>query len=165
METMSTESRQLDSYNIQSVSAFEEAERTGKQVVLPKPNQLFIDIDNEASFTLFTAQLGRLRQYEYASLQVTPSASGLPNRHIVVGLNRDLTDTERIAFQAAMGSDPIRELLGLIRVSHGDQYPTLFLEATGATPATVPDNSVIETSPTKDTNPSTDSNTMTETPF
>lgn len=125
---MITQASQLDNYNIQSVAAFEQAEREGKEVVLPKPNQLFIDIDSEAGFALFMDQMERLRQFEFAYMTVTPSASGFPNRHIVVDLDRDVSDIERIAFQAAMGSDPIRELLGLIRVSHGDPHPTLFLE-------------------------------------
>lgn len=126
---MITEASQLDNYNIQSAAAFEQAGREGREVVLPKPNQLFIDIDSEAGFALFMAQIERLRQFEFAYMTITPSASGFPNRHIVVDLDRDLADTERIAFQAAMGGDPIRELLGLIRISHGDPHPTLFLEA------------------------------------
>lgn len=36
---------------------------------------------------------------------------------------------QRIAWQAALGSDPVRELLSAIRHYKGDPHPTLFVEA------------------------------------
>lgn len=118
-----------DHYSIQSAAAFEQAGREGKVVKLPEPNELFIDIDSEADYLFFLEQLARIQQFDFAFISSdTPSSSGLPKRHIVVDLPFDLTTVQRIAWQAALGSDRVREILGLVRANIGDPYPTLFLE-------------------------------------
>lgn len=50
-----------------------------------------------------------------------PSASG--NTHIMLTLSREFTSHERIAIQAMLGSDPMRELLNLRRVWCGAEDP------------------------------------------
>lgn len=49
--------------------------------------------------------------------------------HIYVELKEPvMSDMERLFFQACLGSDPIRELLGYRRILNRDPNPTLFIE-------------------------------------
>lgn len=63
-----------------------------------------------------------------SDLLVTPSKSGGEKQHIRVFLPFNVEPVERIALQAALGSDGVRELLSLRRVRGDDPHPTLFAE-------------------------------------
>jgi hypothetical protein len=122
--------------NPNSIRAIEQAEREGLDVVFPADNELFIDIDNEHSFQMFQKQMDIVKKYigvvkmnEYTMYAVTTSRHGLPGRHIVIKLARNVTELERIALQACLGSDRVREVLGFVQMQNGDPHPTLFLEA------------------------------------
>ena len=107
-----------------------EMESKGYTIVYPTPYELLIDMDTEEQFKLFQQQYVRLVR-DYGSeimMRVYPSRHGLPGRHAIVTMPFEVSDIERIAFQAALGSDPIRELLSLGRVRCGDVHPTLFVE-------------------------------------
>ena len=107
--------------------AYDRAEREGLIVITPTPNQLFIDLDSAESGRIFTDQLGVL--YDLVTgVRMTPSMSGLPHQHAVVTLNRDVTEPERIAMQASLGSDRRCEILRFMRYLNNDPQPTLFLE-------------------------------------
>jgi len=102
----------------------------GLTVRLPEANELLIDIDNEHSFMLYQKQMDILEKYVGTNgSKVTESRHGLPGRHIVVTLDHDITETERLLLQACLGSDRVRELLGYVQMKNGDAHPTLFLEA------------------------------------
>ena len=102
----------------------------GLTVVFPAPNELLIDIDNEHSFQMFMKQMDILKKYVGATGDtITPSRHGFPGRHIVVTLDHDIDETERILLQACLGSDRVRELLSYVQMKNGDAHPTLFLEA------------------------------------
>lgn len=110
------------------------AQELGLVIVLPGPRDLFVDIDNEADYLWLLAMVevmgGVGVQLEVD--HVSPSKSGLPRRHVYLRADRDLTPVERIALQAALGSDRKRELLSLLRVwLHTDRPPTLFFEQPG----------------------------------
>lgn len=106
--------------------------RLGYRIVYPEPNQLLIDIDCDAQFEIFKAQVDLLRRvFPTARWEWKPSDSGLPNRHIIVTLPFEVLEYQRIAFQAAMGSDPARELVNLIRMEFGIDTPTRFCEKPG----------------------------------
>lgn len=116
--------------NPNSQRALDQAVREGLDVKFPANNELFIDIDNEHSYRMFQKQMDIMRKYLSATGEtITPSRHGLPGRHIVVTLDRTITELERIALQSCLGSDRVRELLGFIQNSNGDPHPTLFLEA------------------------------------
>jgi hypothetical protein len=103
----------------------------GLEVVTPKPNELFIDIDGEADMKTFRENVAIFDELvmTIAGKKVMPSKSGDPaRRHIIVTLSRDITDTERLLFQLMLGSDRKRELLGYVRVLNDDPTPTLFFE-------------------------------------
>lgn len=112
-----------------SQRAIDEAAQKNLDVVFPQANELFIDIDNEHSFALYSKQIDILKKYVgVKSVRVQPSKSGLPKRHIYVTLKQDITELERVSLQAMMGSDRVRELLGYVQVKNNDPHPTLFLE-------------------------------------
>lgn len=114
-----------------SQNAIDRAQRENLIVVFPKDNQLFIDLDNEHSYLLFKKQWDIFKKY--VDLEATfgelPSKSGLPKRHITINLSYFINELERLAFQAMLGSDRVRELLGYVQMKNGDPHPTLFLEA------------------------------------
>lgn len=98
-------------------------------IVYPKDNELFLDLDSNAAATLFANQVEMLRKFIYiVDVEVRPSKSGLPNRHAVVTLNFNLSEPERLALQASLGSDRRCELLRYKLYFEGDPHPTLFLE-------------------------------------
>ena len=110
--------------------AIEQAARESLEVKFPAANELFIDIDNEHSFLMYQKQMDIVKKYIGASEEeITASRHGLPGRHVVVTLDHDVTELERIALQACLGSDRVRELLGFVQNQNGDPHPTLFLEA------------------------------------
>ncbi len=114
----------------------EKAERAaaakGCYVRLPKPNEIFIDIDSNEDYEVFEKGLTVLREfYEVSSVEETPSRSGGECRHVVVQLTGDnyLGDYERCLPQACLGSDRLHELLSLKAIKGGATlHPTLFFE-------------------------------------
>ena len=106
----------------------------GLRVVLPSADELFIDIDDAASEEHYNDMLRVLTENSPDSdspllceTKRTTSAHG--NAHIYARLGRELTDVERIAWQACLGSDRKRELLSLLRVLFCPaRKPTVFFE-------------------------------------
>jgi hypothetical protein len=114
-----------------SQNAINRAKLQELDVVFPAPNQLFIDLDNEHSYQMFLRLLQIFVRFvdEDAEWVVFPSKSGLPKRHVHVNLSFNVRDEEqRVMFQAMLGSDRVRELLGYVQAVNGDPHPTLFLE-------------------------------------
>lgn len=116
--------------DVSSATADERAKREGRIIVLPKPNELFVDIDNDLAFLTFWKNYNKLQNF-YAIVgepKITNSPSGEGHHHIVVTLEKPVEPTERIILQAFLGSDLTREFLGLQRIILNDPRPTLFLE-------------------------------------
>ena len=112
-----------------SQRAIDEALQFGLSVVFPKDNELQLDIDNEHSFQLYMKQADILKKYiGVEGYKVEPSRSGLPKLHITITLSRTVSTLERLALQAMMGSDRVRELLGFVQYLNNDPHPVLFLE-------------------------------------
>jgi len=122
----------MSEFSLNSQRAFEEAEAIGGRVVLPEANELQIDIDSKVELDEFHKRLRRLENNVpnfRQSYLIYPSKSGNPNKfHITIPLQSDVTPWQRIALQACLGSDPIREILSAARLLKGDPYPTLFIE-------------------------------------
>lgn len=106
------------------------AEGDGCVVVIPKSNELFIDIDSESQFETFKRLIVTFQKLEHgARWTMAPSPSGKPGHyHVTVRLGRDIDNRERILLQAVLGSDPMRELLSLQRCDAGNPNPSLFFE-------------------------------------
>lgn len=104
----------------------------GYQVVTPLANQLQVDIDSAEHYAAFlhSAEV-LLRNWKDAyivDIEDHPSKSGGGRRHITLTLPFEVSPWQRIALQAALGSDPVRELLSATRLMRGDVHPTLFVE-------------------------------------
>ena len=83
------------------------------------PDQLLLDIDTEHQWGQFEWMLPYLRRYLHIEVeQVIPSRSGEDqwHKHVYLRLGHDLEPTERLLLQALLGSDPMKEWLGLLRV-------------------------------------------------
>lgn len=120
---------------IESEHAFEKASDEGCVVVTPKNDEIFIDIDSDHQYKLFKSRLERFNRNVTDPLEIVkdnPSKSGLPRRHVVVKSPFELSHWSRVALQAALGSDGVRELLSCCRIVMGDKIPTLFIEPSGA---------------------------------
>ena len=87
----------------------------GLVAVLPNENELFLDIDTDEDYKIFLFHRTLLgeRFFAYPEYECIPSSSGLPHRHIIVTLPFKVTQDQRIALQAALGSDRKRELLSI----------------------------------------------------
>ena len=103
----------------------------GKRVVIPSAYELQLDIDSEEQYAVFlrSAEVVLRNWADSVEIEEHPSSSGLPRRHITLTLPFEVGPWQRIALQAALGSDPVRELLSATRLLRGDDYPTLFVEA------------------------------------
>jgi hypothetical protein len=110
--------------------ALEEADTNGWEVVLPRPTEVQIDIDNRDQYNLFDERYKNMSAYFCMKVvRDTPSKSGGRfKRHITVDMGMELSDAQRCAIQAVLGSDPIRELIGVMRMLLGMEHPTLFYE-------------------------------------
>lgn len=98
-------------------------------VLMPEPNELFIDIDTPRALNVFRAQLEIFRRREKKCLVMKkPSRRKKRGFHILVRLEHDVTPTDRLMLQAMLGSDLRRELLGLQRLDDGMPEPTCFFE-------------------------------------
>jgi len=130
----------LGDYNF-TESAEEAAANSNCYVVIPKGNELLIDIDSEESYTEFKNRFLNLKSIKdmdsnliFKIIKSTPSKSGLPNRHITVGVYNlkgkeyVLNEWERICLQFVLGSDHVREVLSTFRLLCGVKIPTRFFE-------------------------------------
>lgn len=108
-------------------------ESEGFRIALPEDNELQIDIDNGLHFAAFLRGLDsvcrNVPRVDLWTIEMHPSKSGQPQRkHVTIKLPVAVSPWQRIALQAALGSDPMRELLSALRLMRGDSYPTLFVE-------------------------------------
>lgn len=108
------------------------SKREGLLIDFPAANELQIDIDSEAHRAAFDRSMGIFSRELVGDFDVqeTPSKSGT-GTHVRIRLHFDVDVWQRIAWQAALGSDPVRELLSCLRAMRGDTAPTLFAEKPG----------------------------------
>lgn len=120
----------LGELDYSSQAAYERAATMHCNVVIPKKNQLQIDIDNDLQYAIYEKNLPILKEfYIVLGATETPSKSGEEARkHITVDLRDDVDDKERLILQAFLGSDLRREFLSFMRIKNSDPIPTLFFE-------------------------------------
>ena len=107
----------------------EEALANGWQVIVPKDNELILDIDTEEQIS---NSIEAMQSFDdLISFSATyPSKSGEPNHyHVYITLYSPLSIIERIAFQAILGSDRLRELNAFRRYMLKDPEPILAFES------------------------------------
>lgn len=110
-------------------AVYERAEALGVHVILPPPNVLTVDLDNDTSKAVYDENIGILLNQEPEFVErtvVTTSRNG--NQHMYIQLNRVVTELERLGLQAMLGSDPKREILGHARLQHGIEPVSVMFE-------------------------------------
>lgn len=101
------------------------AEKLGCRLVETAPDLLLVDLDDHAGvnqrvLALIDATYGIGSKRSYTSR----NGSG---RHVVIKLKVELSEAERLLLQCALGSDPMREALGMQRMRLGlDPVSALF---------------------------------------
>lgn len=112
---------------------YAKAEQLDLEVVEADDNTLQLDFDTEEQWDTFISKLLPIL-LEFVSVNrvyLTESVNG--NKHVYIKLKTPLPQTKRIAFQAALGSDPARELLALISEDHGKKPSVVLFEKSEAT--------------------------------
>lgn len=104
-------------------------EAQGLRVVYPAANELQIDIDSPAQAVAF----GNIwpmfsSEFEATISDRRPSRRGPPKEHITVRLPFNVSEIERVALQAILGSDGRRELFGYRRIKSGITPVSIFVE-------------------------------------
>lgn len=111
------------------------AEAHGWAIVYPQPEEVFLDLDDDASVRVYEASLPVLNRLRDASelppfvVEARRTVSPGGKTHVYLRFPEELTDLERIAWQAVLGSDRTRELMGLMRLATFSKRPaTCFFE-------------------------------------
>jgi hypothetical protein len=122
--------------------AFDEIEVTAKNlscsVVYSTPTSLLLDLDTGAQRDQFERMLPKLNRTFPAKERERWASKSKKGLHVVVDLETPLAVPERIALQCSLGSDPMREMLGIALHQSGIENPiVLFRPApeTGAVSA------------------------------
>jgi len=115
-------------YGVPREKLQEEAKKKGLKIVLPKKNQLFVDIDDKESMEVFNKRFEMLKSLFKCVAKKEISRSGFPHYHICVNTEKNFTDTERILLQLFLGSDIDHEFLSYKDYTNGEAYPVLFFE-------------------------------------
>ena len=99
--------------------------------ILPAPNQIQIDLDSPAALKFFLRQFRilQLRSETYGKqfrFRKTILRSRGGHWHAIVERDKPaFLPLERVALQAALGSDCTRELLNYMRILHGSNRPCM----------------------------------------
>lgn len=120
-----------DGQDLTSVAAaWAKAKQEGFDVRMPGPKEVFLDLDSDAELALYKKRrpfaerlLGCWEKERWRS----KSGQGW---HVVVQCACDITPAQRIAIQAALGSDWKREIIGVLRLLNGVEEPTTLFKPT-----------------------------------
>lgn len=97
----------------------------GTKAVYPRGNQLAVDLDTEEGVRQFMSLLVSVdRFYDIRGLRIWPSRS--KGAHALVTLGEEMTSEIQVVLQAVLGSDPLREFLGLQRMRINKPLNVLF---------------------------------------
>lgn len=105
--------------------------KEGNDILFPAEDELQVDIDSDEQYEIYQANFSILcrESRDVFQTRMVESKSGPGHKHITIKWRgHKFTAYERIAWQAALGSDPKRELLSALRCHAGDAHPTLFVE-------------------------------------
>lgn len=109
--------------------AAEEAEEKGCIIIESDESTLLLDYDSAEAAQQFENRRWSLEQiFGVESIESWPSKSGGGHVHYKVVLLQKLTSAQRIALQAAMGSDWVRELFAVERDRLGKRNPSILFQ-------------------------------------
>jgi hypothetical protein len=101
--------------------------KRGFIVVRSTPKTLLCDLDSGAAEDQFWDNINQVdRFHQIIRIESWKSKSG--KKHIHVELEEGLEVPERLILQLMLGSDPMRELLGLQRYRNGCNEPSLLFK-------------------------------------
>jgi hypothetical protein len=103
----------------------------GCEVIQSAPNLLLLDFDTAEALERFDRLRGSFfRLFPADEVVEWPSKSGKPHhRHVMVKLSAPIEDAAlRVALQAALGSDPKREIFSVLRLLQGTKEPSLLFK-------------------------------------
>lgn len=113
----------------QTYDRMRQAEERGCKVIEPDAFTLLLDIDSEDALKQFNKLRPLIDELFFIrSIDRWTSNSGEGHYHLQVTLDTLLDPAARIALQAALGSDPTREILGIKRIKLSIDYPTLLFQ-------------------------------------
>jgi hypothetical protein len=108
-------------------SAIKLAADEGLTAFEPTYNELLLDLDDGKEINGTAYQSMRRNGYEVVSCLVTRSKSG-NGTHVYLRLAAPITWSERIALQAILGSDPVKEIISLMRLRENWEYYSMCFE-------------------------------------
>lgn len=100
-------------------------------VLYPIYDELLLDLDSPEDLMTYYERIGALAEhYPFRSDLRTKSAHDRVHMYVSLDMpkERKLTDYERCALQAALGSDYKREIYNLARIQRGDSCPICLFE-------------------------------------
>jgi hypothetical protein len=129
-----TEAEGLANYHVspeKRENAIKSAKEAGFEVIQSAPNLLLLDFDvpyaGDQKKYYNPEVMDIILQYvETHAVESWASKSG--NTHVLVTLGKELPAHHRIALQAALGSDPKREALSVLRLMNGIEEPSLLFK-------------------------------------
>jgi hypothetical protein len=95
-----------------------------------RDNELQLDIDSARQLKQAKRMIAMLQDSAHVKIirqHIRPSKKK-SHWHVSIFVAKKLPVIERIALQAILGSDPIREMMNWGRVKNDDPYPILFIE-------------------------------------
>lgn len=115
--------------NSNQPEAIANAEAAGQTVVFSDSQTILLDLDNADSQFMYERVLPIIQRH----IPITEDerwASKSGNLHVKLILAEPLPVMERILIQSALGSDPVREFLTMLRVQEGNPNPSMLFRPT-----------------------------------
>lgn len=95
---------------------------------VPNDEQLVLDLDTRRQFYQFIDGVKWMQRHTDLIQHVLVKPSGGGNLHALITLTKPMSVSDRIALQATLGSDPLKEFLSIHRCHTGQENPiTLFV--------------------------------------
>lgn len=107
---------------------YDEGLKETHAIVLPEKNQLQVDIDFEKIPAATEKAIQILVKAMDGPVGLTRYRSRHGRLHLVFDLPKEVTDIERIAWQAALGSDPVREAMCLMALAKNIKNGCLLIQ-------------------------------------
>lgn len=102
-----------------------QAELDGMEVRFGDDSHLLLDLDDEDSIARYRSLMPKMLElFGGRVVEEYESRSGKGHLHVVVALEHPCGVLFRIALQATLGSDPLREMLSLVRLRNGVPEPS-----------------------------------------
>lgn len=103
-------------------------EDEGFTVIQGDPHKILLDLDTEEAAGQYKRYLPLARRlFNVEEFDLWTSKSGF-GTHVILHTPEKLDAVTRLTIQACLGSDPARELLGLMRVRNGEKEPSLLFK-------------------------------------